>query len=211
MDSDRFVNSDCRQRQAVIIDDHVMIIDSLRALIKSVDPFMRVLSATSLADAVLLLRSNLVASDVVFVDLTLRDSAGLATLNAVLSHSPGATVAVVSGTTNEQLIREVFATDASAFIPKDLDAPTLQQAVRAVLESNFWCPAGVLDRPGLELSEQQRAVLALLYDGLPNKAIARKLDLSLSGVKYHVTALMQSLQARTRGEVAANARRLGLL
>ena len=52
------------------------------------------------------------------------------------------------------------------------------------------------DQTGLNL-------LAAIGDGLGNKAIARKLDISLHTVKFHIESLFRKLGARSRAEAVA--------
>ena len=61
------------------------------------------------------------------------------------------------------------------------------------------------------LSRQERRVLTLLAEGLPNKAIARRLGLATPTVKFHLTRLYAKLGARNRREAVANALSLGLI
>lgn len=62
-----------------------------------------------------------------------------------------------------------------------------------------------------DLTPRERDVLQLLADGLPNKAIAERLAISEHTVKFHITAIMGKLSARTRTEAVTRAARLGLL
>ena len=60
------------------------------------------------------------------------------------------------------------------------------------------------------LTERQREVLGLLVRGLPNKLIARRLDISESTVKLHVSGIFQHLGVRNRTRALVEASRLGL-
>lgn len=61
------------------------------------------------------------------------------------------------------------------------------------------------------LTPRERDVLALLADGLSNRAIAQKLGISSHTVKFHVDALLDKLSARSRTQVVVKAVRQGLL
>jgi DNA-binding NarL/FixJ family response regulator len=73
-------------------------------------------------------------------------------------------------------------------------------------------PAGAAPAGGAlaGLTERQREVLALLVRGLPNKLIARRLDISESTVKLHVSGIFQHLGVRNRTHALVEASRLGL-
>ncbi len=61
------------------------------------------------------------------------------------------------------------------------------------------------------LTRRELEVLQLLAEGLPNKAIARRLDISEHTVKFHVNAILGKLNAQSRTEAVVRATRLGLL
>ena len=60
------------------------------------------------------------------------------------------------------------------------------------------------------LTGRQLDVLALLVDGLSNAEIAERLVISRKTADHHVSAILGKLDARSRGEAVAAARRLGL-
>lgn len=66
-------------------------------------------------------------------------------------------------------------------------------------------------RAVLGISDREFEVLKLLADGLSNKEIARKLDISPNTIKTHVTRLLEKLDARRRTEAISKARELGIL
>ena len=70
-------------------------------------------------------------------------------------------------------------------------------------------------RPSQELAEdltpREHEVLQLLAEGLPNKAIARKLGISEHTVKFHINAILGKLGAGSRTEAVVLATRLGLV
>ena len=63
--------------------------------------------------------------------------------------------------------------------------------------------------PGL--SARERELLGLVASGLTNKSIARRLDLSINTVKYHLASIFAKLDARTRAEAVSAAARQGEL
>jgi DNA-binding NarL/FixJ family response regulator len=61
------------------------------------------------------------------------------------------------------------------------------------------------------LSPRERELLELVASGLTNKSIARRLDLSINTVKYHLASIFAKLDARTRAEAVSEAARRGEL
>ena len=73
--------------------------------------------------------------------------------------------------------------------------------------------AGVRDLPEgvTDLTPRELEVLALVADGLPNKAIAGRLGISDHTVKFHVNAILSKLGAQSRTEAVTRAMRMGLI
>lgn len=98
-------------------------------------------------------------------------------------------------------------------LPRDADARQIDAAIRAVAaglvvrvppRDNGFGAMRESDGQAL-LTPRELEVLAALAEGLTNKAIARRLDISLHTVKFHVESLFRKLGARTRTEAVAKA------
>ena len=99
-------------------------------------------------------------------------------------------------------------------LPRDADARQIDAAIRAVAaglvvrtpppRDNGFGAMRENDGQAL-LTPRELEVLAALAEGLTNKAIARRLDISLHTVKFHVESLFRKLGARTRTEAVAKA------
>jgi DNA-binding NarL/FixJ family response regulator len=63
----------------------------------------------------------------------------------------------------------------------------------------------------IAFTPREMEVLALLAEGASNKAIARKLDISVHTAKFHVASILEKLDATGRTDAVAHAVRLGLL
>jgi DNA-binding CsgD family transcriptional regulator len=102
--------------------------------------------------------------------------------------------------------------DAAAVLPQDASPVQIDAAIRAVaagLTVRTAVPhvAGFGPAPEEKLEKlltpRELEVLAAIGDGLGNKAIARRLDISLHTVKFHVEAILRKLDARSRAEAVA--------
>ncbi len=104
--------------------------------------------------------------------------------------------------------------DLAGVLPRDADAGQIDAAIRAVAaglvvrlpaarEGGFGAMRETLGHA--LLTPRELEVLAALAEGLTNKAVARRLDISLHTVKFHVESLFRKLGARTRTEAVAKA------
>jgi DNA-binding NarL/FixJ family response regulator len=104
--------------------------------------------------------------------------------------------------------------DASGVLSREATASQIDAAIRAVaaglivrwpdaMDSGF---GAMRESEGHALlTPRELEVLAALAEGMTNKAIARRLDISLHTVKFHVESLFRKLGARTRTEAVAKA------
>jgi len=67
------------------------------------------------------------------------------------------------------------------------------------------------EAPDVALTPRELDVLALIAEGASNKAIARKLGISVHTVKFHIASLLDKLDAEGRTEAVAQAARIGAI
>ncbi len=111
---------------------------------------------------------------------------------------------VVSGDDDPRTVREALAAGANAYLAKTASTEQFAQTLRQLLGERR------LPAPARRLTERQREILGLLCEGLSNKEIGRKLDLSDATVKMHMTAVLRTLGVSTRTQAALAARAQGL-
>ena len=104
--------------------------------------------------------------------------------------------------------------DVAGVLSRDASASQIDAAIRAVAAGLVvrWPDAvdtgfgAMRETDGHALlTPRELEVLAALAEGMTNKAIARRLDISLHTVKFHVESLFRKLGARTRTEAVAKA------
>ncbi|NRT55754.1 DNA-binding NarL/FixJ family response regulator [Leptothrix sp. C29] len=169
-------------------------------------PELRVLEAGSLHLALRLLERQRQPVDLVMLDLELRDSRGLATLDRLRGDWPRLPVLVVSGSLDESLAGEALRRGASCFLSKSVGSDRLIETLRRTLLVD----AGEAPERAEPLSDRQQEVLGLLLEGKSNKLICRELDLSEATVKSHLQAIFRKLEVSSRTQAVLAAVRLGL-
>lgn len=122
---------------------------------------------------------------------------------------------------NEAIVADAWATGARGLLPRDADLGKLQAALLAAaqglvtIDSEFTSSLLPTPTPLSQMAEaltpRELEVLQHLAQGLPNKAIARRLDISEHTIKFHVNAIMSKLGAQSRTEAVVRATQLGLI
>lgn len=154
--------------------------------------------------------------DLALLDLQLPDKPGFVALEQLRREQPELPVVVISGVEDRATVMRALDAGAKAFVPKSADASKTQAAMEALLSGKVYLPenfteaAAPAEAMPLKLTERQMDVLALLVAGLPNKLIARRLDIVESTVKIHVSAILRELRVTSRTQALIAVARMGV-
>lgn len=206
--------------RVMIVDDHSLVRDGMRSLLEGSFPACDILEAGALGEAIATL-SEQGDVDMVLLDLNIPDVTRLSGLSALRENFPSIPVVMVSGTLDRMTVREALAAGAAGFVPKSLKRAEIVEALRQVLEGEIYIPdvfdqndedareqSAILGRIA-SLTPQQTVVLRHLINGKLNKQIAYELDVSMTTVKAHVSAILQKLNAYSRTQAVILANRVG--
>ncbi|QGZ38160.1 response regulator [Pseudoduganella flava] len=195
-------------RNVLIIDDHPMFRTGLGLILRTALEGIAVQEVGALHEA---LAPAIAEPAVILLDVHLRGLNGLECVAALLGRWPAAAIVVLSADATEATARAALARGAVAFVPKSDTAADIIDTVRQLLHGEFARQPvdAAAHAPGLTPRQQQ--VLDLLCQGLPNKTIGRRLDLSENTVRGHVQAVLAFLGAPSRTKAAFEARRRGLV
>ena len=200
-----------------------MFLQGLKTLLGVLAPELRVDTAPDLPNAVSL--SRLSSYDLVLLDWHLLDSEGAESMRRLREAGCLARIVVLSGETDATLIRAAVELGAAGFIPKRYSSEMTIAALDQVLAGRIFLPAEALSNPPMpdprrstvqtdprfaSHTPRQIEVYLAAARGLPNKLIARQLDIAESTVKTHLTAVFAALGVRNRTEAAYQASRDGL-
>ena len=130
-------------------------------------------------------------------------------------------VPVVALLNNPAQAADARAAGVSGFLSGDIDSDGLMAAITAAAQGLIVVAPPLLDAllpssnaasaPVEALTPREREVLQLLAEGLPNKTIAARLEITDHTVKFHVNAIMGKLNAQSRTDAVVKATRLGLI
>jgi DNA-binding NarL/FixJ family response regulator len=214
--------------RVVLADDQALIREGFRAILERADDVEIVGEASDGSEAVEVVRRT--RPDVVLMDIRMPRLDGIAATAAITSDPslPGTRVLVVTTYEIDSNVFEALRAGASGFLLKDLEPDELRRAVRVVasgesllapsvtrrLISQFvtlpqrdGAIAAKLDR----LTERESEVVRLVAVGLSNAEIAKRLFISPTTAKTHVSRAMLKLDARDRAQLVVFAYDSGIV
>ena len=207
----------------LVADDHPLYRSALGGLVGDAFDDVEVLECEDVASVLLHLGDE--AIDLVLLDLSMPDADGLDGVRRLRKASPATPVIICSALDEPHLVREAFNLGISGYLPKSSGAAVTKHALQLVRSGGVYVPSEALletAAPGAAapagdgdaqeeggigaLTPRQQAVLALLEQGMSNKAIARELDIGEITVKAHVSAILRKLGVDNRVQAVLAAR-----
>ena len=203
----------------LVVDDHALVRQGLIALLSAAPDLVVVGDAPDAATAVELAGAH--SPDVVLMDLSMPGTDGIAATRLVLERCPGTRVVVLTSFSESARVHAALEAGAVGYLLKDAEPEDVLRGVRDAAAGHApLSPRAALallpgartpERPAAALSAREREVLCLVAVGLPNKSIARRLEISEKTVKAHLTRVFATLGVADRTSAALWAQRHGLV
>jgi NarL family two-component system response regulator LiaR len=197
--------------RVAIVDDHEVVRSGLATFLRVMSDLELVGEAGSGDEAVRL--CTRMQPDVVLMDMVMPGLDGVAATRAVRERCPVTRVIALTSVPDENLVQRAFEAGATSYLLKNVGAAELAAAIRAARAGKpTLAPEATqaliqrATRPaplGHDLSAREREVLALMTQGLSNRAIAERLIISPSTADFHVSNILGKLGVASRTEAVA--------
>jgi NarL family two-component system response regulator LiaR len=197
----------------VIVDDHRVVRSGLSAFLAASDDLELVGEASDGRQAVELCQR--LRPDVVLMDLVMPGMDGAAATKAIRERCPETQVVALTSFKEDELVTGALQAGAIGYLLKNVSADELARAIRAAKAGHPTLATEAAQAligsarqprpPGHDLTAREREVLTLMVRGLSNPAIADRLIVGRSTVKFHVSSILGKLGAATRTEAVATA------
>ncbi|GAA1341076.1 response regulator transcription factor [Saccharothrix algeriensis] len=202
-----------------LVDDHEVVRVGVRELLNDDGGLEVVGEAGSVAEALALVPVS--GAEVAVLDVRLPDGNGIELCRELRSRMPELKCLMLTSFTDDEALFDAVMAGASGFVLKRILGHDLQNAVRTVAAGESLLDArstsALLSRirrereqgdPTRSLTEQERAVLDHIGEGLTNRQIAERMFLAEKTVKNYVSHLLAKLGLERRTQAAVLATRL---
>jgi NarL family two-component system response regulator LiaR len=210
--------------RVMIVDDHAVVRNGIRFSLLAFDDLLLAAEAESGEEAVRICTEMVGSPDmpqVILMDMLMPGMDGVATTRAILEVDSSVQIIALTSFEKGTLVQDAFQAGAIGYLLKDAAIDELAEAIRAACAGQVTlAPAAAQalmqgaearSRVGGDLTEREEQVLALVVKGLSNVQIARRLGISPSTARFHVSSILSKLGTANRAEAAALAVKHGLV
>ena len=214
-----------RPLRLVIVDDHQMVLDGLKAMLRPYQEQVEIVGESSGAqEATALIAEQ--KPDVVLLDVRLRGISGLDLCTEIRTRVPDCRVVFLTVYDDEQYLYQALRVGAAGYLLKRIRGGELVDHLRRICEGEVLIDPALAGRvalsaarlhsgefwPGahLGLTQRESEVLSLLVAGLTNRAIAAKLMVSEETIKTHSRGIYRKLGVSDRAAAVTVALREGV-
>lgn len=207
--------------KVLVVDDHAMMRDGIRALSNVHDDIEIVGEAAEGKEAIE--KTLELAPDVIVMDIAMPGMDGLEATRRITKKNPKTKVLVLTQHDNKEYILASIKAGATGYIPKKALGSELVSAIRAVHKGDsFLYPSAAAtlievylrqaeEKPYDRLTAREREILKLIAEGHTSRKIASMLFISLKTVVGHRTKIMEKLDIHNRAELIKYAIRKGII
>jgi two-component system nitrate/nitrite response regulator NarL len=201
----------------VVADDHPAVLHGVTDILKSnsdMNVVARCIDGATALDAI-----RKFAPTVAVLDIFMPGLSGLDVLRHLSAERTETKLVFLTATANDEQILAAVAGGAKGIILKERALSELIECVRTVAAGATWLPADLIDAAcqreagrqsvrqllGSSLTCRERQITLMVAEGLPNKEIGRRLDLSEGTVKIHLHNIYKKIGVNNRTALTATA------
>ncbi len=206
--------------RVMVVDDHAVVRSGLVAFLLAFDELELVGEAGSGEEALALVEK--LHPDVILMDLVMPGMDGAETTAVIRQRHPNVQVVVLTSFPEEQLVTKALKAGAISYLLKNVAAEELAAAIRKAHQGRATLAPEATQalihththtrppKPGHDLTDREREVLALVATGASNKDIGQALSISERTARTHVSNILSKIGLHSRTQAALWAIREGL-
>jgi len=188
----------------LLIDDHTLLRESLVRFLAEAPSLVVAGHCATIPEARAILKDTSI--DLILLDYDLGPEPGTDLLHFLRLTANPARVLMLTAGMNPSATLTALSLGAAGIVLKQTGTRDLLEAIRTVVSGGAWWPPETLPTapqkvPPRTLTERQRQVLRAILDGLSNKEIAARLEVSETAIKASIQELFAKAGVRTRSQL----------
>ena len=205
-----------------IADDHLLVINGLRAMLEKAEGISIVFAATT--GTAVLEELALTPPDVLLLDIQMPDMNGIDLCKIIHRNYPQVKVIALTNFEQSSYVKQIMRNGALGYLLKNIDGKTLIQAIHSVVDNkpfiqdqirnnmmNELLSGRKITSAGVSLTKREMEILSLVAKELTNQEIADRLFISIRTVETHRINLSQKLGVHNTAGLVKEAYKRGLV
>ncbi len=194
----------------MLADDHTIVREGIRSVIDRKAPFeIEIIGEASNGNELLTMAEQR-AADVYIIDIGMPGYDGMVTAEKLKKIQQCAKIILFTVYRDKTMVQRAFRIGVHGYLLKDSSSEELIEAIRRVyhggtyisaLISHYLEPGTYRIAPEIPLTERQREIFTLICDGLTERDIAFRLNISVNTVHVHKTNIMKNLDMHSKTEL----------
>lgn len=216
-----------QKKTILILDDHPMFREGLKAIIEGDDGFEVIGEASNAREGLRIARN--IKPDLVLMDISLPDQSGIQLTYEIRESLPNVQVMIVSMHSKIDYIAGAFQAGASGYMVKESASEKILHGLELISKGEYFLDSSifpqlvdilktfsnketeVVDEVYNTLSEREQEVMVMLAEGFPVNVVAERLFISPKTVKNHRASIMNKLDIHSAYELMHYAAKIGLI
>ena len=199
------MNGETKEVKILLVDDHPLVRDGLRARLEAMPQFEVVAEAGGAAEA--LEQAARCDIDLVLMDINMRGANGIEATARFKQAFPRIAVLILSMHDKLEYVSQAIQAGARGYVLKDAPGKDIVVAIETVMSGGIYYSAALARQlaspaaPSDQLTAREHEVLKHIAAGQSNKQIARDLDLSVRTVETHRLNIKRKLGIEGQAEL----------
>lgn len=197
--------------KVILVDDHQMFRDGVKSVLSDEENIAIIGEVGHANDLYKLLESN--SPDLIITDISMPDISGIDITKYVSENFPGINILILSMHSNEEFITKALNAGANGYLPKDTSMNELLQAINIIAKGENYFNKGISDTilksmvnkskvsRNDNLTSRELEIVHQVVEGLSNKEIAEKLNISVRTVDSHKNNILHKLGLKSSVEL----------
>lgn len=192
------------QINIMLVDDHPLVRDGLRARLETIPHFKIVGEAGNAAEAIEMANSR--AIDLVLMDINLVGNNGITLTARFTKEHPNISIIMLSMHEKAEYVAQSIQAGARAYVLKDAPAEEIINAIESVTAGGVYFSSGLKKQTGMStevqiLTQREQCILQSIATGKSNKHIANELGLSVRTVETHRLNIKRKLNIEGQADL----------
>ena len=214
-------------KRVLIVDDHSLFRDGLRAIIRRDSRFSVVAEAGTADDGLKAAMES--HPDIALIDISLPGRSGIDLARELRRKAPETRIIIVSMFARPELVKEAVEAGAAGYVSKGASSSTLLHSIQVVADGQFYMDGSVskeilsllgddarknavaTNREYAQLSSREQEVLRFIAEGVGPRDIGERLFISVKTVENHRANILHKLKLKTTIDLVKYAARIGLI